>query len=68
MPPSLAIARDALLRTGVCGILARIKEERRNKKIRRNERKINKRRNSIKTVPVYSKGKLTRTNGKSVQT
>ena len=34
-----------------CGTLARIKEERRNKKIRRNERKRNKRRNNIITVP-----------------
>ena len=34
-----------------CGILARIKEERRNKKMRRNERKINKRRSNKITVP-----------------
>ena len=64
MPPSLAVARDALLRTGVCGILTQKKVDKRKEKMRETEVKEKKIENREKQCQCIRKGKLTRTNGK----
>ena len=64
MPPSLAVARDALLRTAVCGILTQKKVGIRKEKMRETEvreKAIEKREKQCQGI---RKGKLTRTNGK----
>ena len=58
MPPSLAVARDALLRTGVCGILTQKKVGIRKEKMRETEVREKAIEKRDKTVPGYSKRKV----------